>query len=197
MTAALHMILWLICCEDGCWQIAQLWTACRRDENNVSSVFRGFDNVKQPRVDQGGFKHLCLRCRCLAPFVFEFVSIVMNTRGRRMASKSSFSSHDVKSGRQFGEDRPAGRSKFLTKHVCKCVSTCCIFSFFFSLSHSYRVLRLSDDMSLTKIHWDLALCLLFAWVVCYFCIWKGIKSTGKASCAPPATTHNAAPYVGP
>ncbi|XP_044198685.1 sodium- and chloride-dependent betaine transporter-like [Thunnus albacares] len=42
-----------------------------------------------------------------------------------------------------------------------------------------RVLRMSDDMSLGKVHWDLALCLLLAWIICYFCIWKGIKSTGK------------------
>nr|XP_020455092.1 sodium- and chloride-dependent GABA transporter 2-like [Monopterus albus] len=42
-----------------------------------------------------------------------------------------------------------------------------------------RVLRLSDDLSLGKVHWDLALCLLAAWVICYFCIWKGVKSTGK------------------
>ncbi|KAF3705140.1 Sodium- and chloride-dependent GABA transporter 2 [Channa argus] len=42
-----------------------------------------------------------------------------------------------------------------------------------------RVLRISEDLSLGKVHWDLALCLLFAWVICYFCIWKGIKSTGK------------------
>lgn len=45
---------------------------------------------------------------------------------------------------------------------------------------SNRVLRLSDDMSMSVVHWDLALCLLLAWVICYFCIWKGIKSTGKA-----------------
>ncbi|XP_013860235.1 sodium- and chloride-dependent GABA transporter 2 [Austrofundulus limnaeus] len=42
-----------------------------------------------------------------------------------------------------------------------------------------RVLRMSADMSLGKVHWDLALCLMFAWVICYFCIWKGIKTTGK------------------
>ncbi|XP_038594853.1 sodium- and chloride-dependent GABA transporter 2-like [Micropterus salmoides] len=42
-----------------------------------------------------------------------------------------------------------------------------------------RVLRISEDMSLVKVHWDLALCLLVAWIICYFCIWKGIRSTGK------------------
>uniref|UniRef100_A0A8C4IG97 Transporter n=1 Tax=Dicentrarchus labrax TaxID=13489 RepID=A0A8C4IG97_DICLA len=43
----------------------------------------------------------------------------------------------------------------------------------------HRVLRISDDMNLSKIHWDLVLCLLLAWVICYLCIWKGIKVTGK------------------
>uniref|UniRef100_A0A8C7CQ20 Transporter n=1 Tax=Oncorhynchus kisutch TaxID=8019 RepID=A0A8C7CQ20_ONCKI len=28
-------------------------------------------------------------------------------------------------------------------------------------------------------NWDLALCLLGVWVICFFCIWKGVKSTGK------------------
>ncbi|XP_068573531.1 sodium- and chloride-dependent GABA transporter 2-like [Cebidichthys violaceus] len=42
-----------------------------------------------------------------------------------------------------------------------------------------RVLRMSPDMSLGKVNWDLAVCLLLAWIVCYFCIFKGIKWTGK------------------
>ncbi|KAG7267303.1 hypothetical protein CRUP_000301 [Coryphaenoides rupestris] len=30
-----------------------------------------------------------------------------------------------------------------------------------------------------SVKWDLALCLLAVWVICFFCIWKGVKSTGK------------------
>ncbi|KAI4887830.1 hypothetical protein NFI96_026526 [Prochilodus magdalenae] len=43
-----------------------------------------------------------------------------------------------------------------------------------------RVLRLSPGIDqMGSLNWDLALCLLIAWVVCYFCIWKGVKWTGK------------------
>uniref|UniRef100_A0A8C9C3Q6 Sodium- and chloride-dependent GABA transporter 2 n=1 Tax=Phocoena sinus TaxID=42100 RepID=A0A8C9C3Q6_PHOSS len=43
-----------------------------------------------------------------------------------------------------------------------------------------RVLKLSDGIQhLGALRWELALCLLLAWVICYFCIWKGVKSTGK------------------
>uniref|UniRef100_A0A8C5E6T7 Transporter n=1 Tax=Gouania willdenowi TaxID=441366 RepID=A0A8C5E6T7_GOUWI len=49
----------------------------------------------------------------------------------------------------------------------------------YNYNDTHRVLRMSTDMPLYKVHWDLALCLLLAWVVCYFCIWKGIKSSGK------------------
>ncbi|KAL2093894.1 hypothetical protein ACEWY4_011206 [Coilia grayii] len=43
-----------------------------------------------------------------------------------------------------------------------------------------RVLRISSGIDhIGSVHWDLALCLLLAWVMCYFCIWKGVKSTGK------------------
>ncbi|XP_058273471.1 sodium- and chloride-dependent GABA transporter 2-like isoform X2 [Hemibagrus wyckioides] len=43
-----------------------------------------------------------------------------------------------------------------------------------------RVLRLSSGIDhMGSLNWDLALCLLIAWILCYFCIWKGVKSTGK------------------
>lgn len=61
--------------------------------------------------------------------------------------------------------------------ACICAKCFCVKWFLCS----NRVLRISDDLSLGKVHWDLALCLLLAWVICYFCIWKGIKSTGKVS----------------
>ena len=44
----------------------------------------------------------------------------------------------------------------------------------------YNVLRQSSGMSeIGGIRWELAICLFFAWVACYFCIWKGIKWAGK------------------
>nr|XP_033808526.1 sodium- and chloride-dependent betaine transporter-like isoform X2 [Geotrypetes seraphini] len=43
-----------------------------------------------------------------------------------------------------------------------------------------RVLGITDGIhNLGTVRWELALCLLLAWVICYFCIWKGVKSTGK------------------
>uniref|UniRef100_UPI00358DEC40 sodium- and chloride-dependent GABA transporter 3-like isoform X2 n=1 Tax=Myxine glutinosa TaxID=7769 RepID=UPI00358DEC40 len=48
------------------------------------------------------------------------------------------------------------------------------------MDHRLRVLRLSKGIEyLGTVHWDLALCLLAAWVICFFCILKGTKSTGK------------------
>ncbi|XP_041417657.1 sodium- and chloride-dependent taurine transporter isoform X2 [Xenopus laevis] len=48
------------------------------------------------------------------------------------------------------------------------------------LVQRHKVLSLSkgiDDVGVLK--WDLALCLLLTWVICFFCIWKGVRSTGK------------------
>ncbi|XP_013375619.1 PREDICTED: sodium- and chloride-dependent GABA transporter 2 isoform X1 [Chinchilla lanigera] len=43
-----------------------------------------------------------------------------------------------------------------------------------------RVLKISGGIQhLGSLRWELVLCLLLAWVICYFCIWKGVKSTGK------------------
>uniref|UniRef100_A0A8C8E0W0 Transporter n=1 Tax=Oryzias sinensis TaxID=183150 RepID=A0A8C8E0W0_9TELE len=43
-----------------------------------------------------------------------------------------------------------------------------------------RALRISPGIDqMGSLNWDLALCLLVAWAMCYFCIWKGVKSTGK------------------
>lgn len=29
------------------------------------------------------------------------------------------------------------------------------------------------------LNWEVTLCLLACWVLVYFCVWKGVKSTGK------------------
>ncbi|KAG5837923.1 hypothetical protein ANANG_G00218260 [Anguilla anguilla] len=43
-----------------------------------------------------------------------------------------------------------------------------------------RVLGLSGGLEeLGSVRWELALCLLLSWIICFFCVWKGVKSTGK------------------
>ncbi|NWQ83256.1 SC6A8 protein, partial [Columbina picui] len=43
-----------------------------------------------------------------------------------------------------------------------------------------KVLRLSGDLSEPgEMNWQMILCLITTWVIVYFCIWKGVKSTGK------------------
>uniref|UniRef100_A0A667WZF0 Transporter n=1 Tax=Myripristis murdjan TaxID=586833 RepID=A0A667WZF0_9TELE len=45
-----------------------------------------------------------------------------------------------------------------------------------------RVLNISSGIeALGGIQGDLSLCLLLSWIICYFCVWKGVKSTGKAA----------------
>ncbi|KAM7413494.1 hypothetical protein PAMA_020738 [Pampus argenteus] len=44
----------------------------------------------------------------------------------------------------------------------------------------HRVLAISGGIEeLGSIRWEVLLCLIALWVICYFCIWKGVKSTGK------------------
>ncbi|KAJ8384408.1 hypothetical protein AAFF_G00205410 [Aldrovandia affinis] len=44
-----------------------------------------------------------------------------------------------------------------------------------------RVLAISGGIEeVGSVRWELALCLFAMWVTCYFCLWKGVKSTGRA-----------------
>ena len=50
----------------------------------------------------------------------------------------------------------------------------------FFLSLRNRVLRISNGLGEPgPVNWDLALCLLLAWIICYLCVCKGVKSSGK------------------
>ena len=40
---------------------------------------------------------------------------------------------------------------------------------------------LTDPGNIGEIKWDITLCLLLSWVVCFGCLVKGIKSSGKVS----------------
>ncbi|XP_043934667.1 sodium- and chloride-dependent creatine transporter 1-like [Protopterus annectens] len=43
-----------------------------------------------------------------------------------------------------------------------------------------KVLRISGGLNEPgEINWQMTLCLLATWVIVYFCIWKGVKTTGK------------------
>ncbi|XP_018602395.1 sodium- and chloride-dependent GABA transporter 2-like isoform X2 [Scleropages formosus] len=43
-----------------------------------------------------------------------------------------------------------------------------------------RVLNISGSIyDIGPPRWELALCLLLSWIICYFCVWKGVRSTGK------------------
>ncbi|XP_053706097.1 sodium- and chloride-dependent creatine transporter 1 isoform X2 [Synchiropus splendidus] len=43
-----------------------------------------------------------------------------------------------------------------------------------------KVLDISSGLGEAgSIHWELLLCLMAVWVMVYFCVWKGVKSTGK------------------
>ncbi|KAM9758515.1 sodium- and chloride-dependent GABA transporter 2-like isoform 2-T2 [Menidia menidia] len=45
-----------------------------------------------------------------------------------------------------------------------------------------RVLNISTGIeNLGNLRRDLFLCLLLSWIICYFCVWKGVRSTGKAA----------------
>ncbi len=47
---------------------------------------------------------------------------------------------------------------------------------------SHRVLRLSSGIEdMGPAHWDLSLSLLAAWIIAFFCMVKGIKSSGKVT----------------
>nr|CAH7748945.1 unnamed protein product [Callosobruchus chinensis] len=50
----------------------------------------------------------------------------------------------------------------------------------FVINFRRRALQISEGIEhVGSIRWELAGTLLFVWIICYFCIWKGVKWTGK------------------
>ena len=44
------------------------------------------------------------------------------------------------------------------------------------------VLRITDSIGdAGSFRWEILLCLLAAWIGVYFCMWKGVKSSGKVT----------------
>uniref|UniRef100_A0A673J5L4 Transporter n=1 Tax=Sinocyclocheilus rhinocerous TaxID=307959 RepID=A0A673J5L4_9TELE len=66
-------------------------------------------------------------------------------------------------------------------NVCTCNLTSLTFLSLFIMSlYRRRVLALSGGIEeVGKINWEILLCVVAMWIICYFCIWKGVKSTGK------------------
>ena len=45
-----------------------------------------------------------------------------------------------------------------------------------------RILQITDGIeNVGGVQWELAFCLGVVWIICFFCIWKGIKSTGRSA----------------
>lgn len=63
---------------------------------------------------------------------------------------------------------------FFDKRVSKWMSEKLYFYF------RLRVLKVSTALDEPgAVNWEVALCLLLAWIICYLCVFKGVKSTGK------------------
>jgi len=63
--------------------------------------------------------------------------------------------------------------EFVEVAVCLCVCVCV---------SRRRTLQISEGVEhVGSIRWELAATLLLVWIMCYFCIWKGVKWTGKVS----------------
>lgn len=55
-----------------------------------------------------------------------------------------------------------------------------IYIYIYISTYRRRVLGLSAGIEVVGgLRWDLVGCLLLSWIICYFCVFKGVKSSGK------------------
>lgn len=82
----------------------------------------------------------------------------------------------------FSNYADSARTVTLYKHATVMKSCWCGYAHCLQYLGTFRrrVLNVSSGIEkLGNIQPDLSLCLLLAWIVCYFCVWKGVRSTGK------------------
>ncbi|MGH0143692.1 UNVERIFIED_CONTAM: hypothetical protein FKN15_018549 [Acipenser sinensis] len=75
----------------------------------------------------------------------------------------------------------AGTQIFFSYAICLgCLTALGSYNKYNNDCYKRRVLKISGGIEeVGSLHWEMTLCLLLAWIICYFCVWKGVKSTGK------------------
>lgn len=67
------------------------------------------------------------------------------------------------------------RTTITYQHIFACYLFHCL-----SVITRRRALMISGGIEqVGSLRWELAGTLLFVWIICYFCIWKGVRWTGK------------------